>query len=241
MDGGDAGSLKAVPNLYLVVPINKEWTFGVGLNAPFGLITEYDDGWIGRYQAIKSDVRAMLARMPFVEAKVADPQFMQGVAYQAPINVYVRGDDMKELQRISDDLSRKAEESQAQLKQFGDQTADLKNSVDKALTEQAKFQTLEARLREVEQAADRKPSGDERLASVGNQLIQSEELKGFKLSTRNSTLRVPVKMALYSAGLADNIVAPERDPAIVPRLKQRLFVRDLIPAGRTTSPGMPNG
>ena len=58
-DGGDAGNWAAVPNMYLVVPINKEWTFGLGLNAPFGLVTEYDDGWLGRYQALKSDVKTM--------------------------------------------------------------------------------------------------------------------------------------------------------------------------------------
>jgi HAE1 family hydrophobic/amphiphilic exporter-1 len=55
-------------------------------------------------QAIKSDVRAMLAGLPFVEAGVADPQFMQGAPYQPPITIYVRGDDMRELQRISDEL-----------------------------------------------------------------------------------------------------------------------------------------
>jgi len=56
-EGGDAGSGNWVPNLYLLVPINKDWTFGLGVNAPFGLVTEYDSGWIGRYQALKSDVK----------------------------------------------------------------------------------------------------------------------------------------------------------------------------------------
>jgi long-chain fatty acid transport protein len=57
--GGDAGSLAAVPNLYVVLPINKQFAFGLGLNAPFGLVTEYDDGWLGRYQALKSDVKTI--------------------------------------------------------------------------------------------------------------------------------------------------------------------------------------
>lgn len=54
--GGDAGSLKVVPNLYVAVPINTQWSVGVGLNAPFGLVTEYDDSWLGRFQAVKSDI-----------------------------------------------------------------------------------------------------------------------------------------------------------------------------------------
>ena len=58
-DGGDAGNLAAVPNLYLVLPINKSFAFGIGVNAPFGLVTEYDDGWLGRYQALKSDVKTI--------------------------------------------------------------------------------------------------------------------------------------------------------------------------------------
>ena len=58
-DGGDAGSGNVGAESLLVVPINKEWTFGLGVNAPFGLVTEYDSGWLGRYQAIKSDIKTM--------------------------------------------------------------------------------------------------------------------------------------------------------------------------------------
>lgn len=57
--GGDAGSLNVIPNLYVVVPLNRQWSFGVGVNAPFGLVTEYDDNWLGRYQAVKSDIRTV--------------------------------------------------------------------------------------------------------------------------------------------------------------------------------------
>ena len=55
-DGGDAGSSNFVPNVYVSVPINPQWAFGLGINVPFGLITEYDDGWLGRYQALKSKI-----------------------------------------------------------------------------------------------------------------------------------------------------------------------------------------
>ena len=57
--GGDAGSTAAVPNMYFAVPINRQWVFGIGINAPFGLKTEYDGDWIGRYQAIKSEVKTI--------------------------------------------------------------------------------------------------------------------------------------------------------------------------------------
>jgi len=58
-DGGDAGGYNFVPNIYLSVPINNAWTFGLGVNVPFGLTTEYDDGWIGRYQALKSEIKTL--------------------------------------------------------------------------------------------------------------------------------------------------------------------------------------
>jgi long-chain fatty acid transport protein len=57
--GGDAGGLNFVPNMYVAVPINRQWTFGLGINAPFGLVTEYDGSWLGRYQAVKSEVKTI--------------------------------------------------------------------------------------------------------------------------------------------------------------------------------------
>jgi hydrophobe/amphiphile efflux-1 (HAE1) family protein len=54
--------------------------------------------------AIKEQVRGLLADMPFVDAKVADPEFMQGAPYEPPINVYVRGDDLAALQRITNEV-----------------------------------------------------------------------------------------------------------------------------------------
>ena len=57
--GGDAGGTAFVPEHVLVVPINAQWAFGLGVNVPFGLETEYDDGWLGRYQALKSEVKTI--------------------------------------------------------------------------------------------------------------------------------------------------------------------------------------
>jgi long-chain fatty acid transport protein len=57
--GGDAGSCALVPNLYLGVPFTDKWSFGLGINAPFGLKTEYDSNWLGRFQAVKSKVETI--------------------------------------------------------------------------------------------------------------------------------------------------------------------------------------
>ena len=54
--GGDAGSCAGVPNVYFGVPFTDKWSFGIGVNVPFGLKTEYDSDWLGRFQAIQSKV-----------------------------------------------------------------------------------------------------------------------------------------------------------------------------------------
>ena len=69
--GGDAGSCAVVPALYLAVPINRQWSFGLGVNAPFGLKTEYDSDWLGRFQAIKSKVETINVS-PVVSFRVSD-------------------------------------------------------------------------------------------------------------------------------------------------------------------------
>ena len=76
-NGGDAGSTAAVPNLYFAVPINRQWVFGIGINAPFGLKTEYDNDWVGRYQAVKSEVKTINVN-PAISWQ-ATPNFAIGV------------------------------------------------------------------------------------------------------------------------------------------------------------------
>ena len=50
-----------------------------------------------RLSVLKDDVRARLKQIPLLKLTVADPEFMQGAPSEAPLNVYVRGDDMDAL------------------------------------------------------------------------------------------------------------------------------------------------
>ncbi len=70
-NGGDAGDLAFVPNMYLVTDIVPSIKLGLGINAPFGLKTEYDNGWMGRFQALKSEVKTININ-PAVAFKVND-------------------------------------------------------------------------------------------------------------------------------------------------------------------------
>jgi len=57
--GGDAGSLAFVPNVYYTHDLSAELKFGFGINAPFGLSTEYSENWMGRYHAIESHMQSV--------------------------------------------------------------------------------------------------------------------------------------------------------------------------------------
>lgn len=70
-NGGDAGSGALVPSFYYSHELNDHLWVGLGIGAPFGLATEYDSGWVGRYHAIKSEV-ATINFNPSVAYKVND-------------------------------------------------------------------------------------------------------------------------------------------------------------------------
>lgn len=55
-NGGDAGDIAAVPALSVIHKLDNGLAFGAMVSAPFGLKTEYDDNWQGRYFAHTSDV-----------------------------------------------------------------------------------------------------------------------------------------------------------------------------------------
>lgn len=70
-DGGDGGDWAYVPNAFFTMAINPQWSFGLALNAPFGLKTEYDAGWRGQLTALLSDVKSVNIN-PSVAYKASD-------------------------------------------------------------------------------------------------------------------------------------------------------------------------
>lgn len=70
-NGGDAGNLAFVPNFYYKRDLTDTVKFGLGVNAPFGLKTDYESNWIGRFQAVKSEVKTININ-PAVAFKIND-------------------------------------------------------------------------------------------------------------------------------------------------------------------------
>ncbi len=60
-NGGDAGKVAPVPAAYFHMPVGEEekMHFGVSLTAPYGFSTEYDRNWLGRYSAVKTELKAV--------------------------------------------------------------------------------------------------------------------------------------------------------------------------------------
>jgi long-chain fatty acid transport protein len=59
-NGGDGGVTGYIPNLYYSYSGLKSWSFGIGINAPFALSTNYEDrSWVGRYHALESKLESV--------------------------------------------------------------------------------------------------------------------------------------------------------------------------------------
>jgi long-chain fatty acid transport protein len=55
-EGGEAASTAFLPSFYFSYEVSEQLWAGVGIGAPFGLSTEYDSDWTGRYHATRSEV-----------------------------------------------------------------------------------------------------------------------------------------------------------------------------------------
>jgi len=71
LGGGDIAGNAVVPAFYAMLDLHPDIRIGLGINAPFGLVTEYEDGWIGRYHALRSELTNVIVN-PVVAYRVND-------------------------------------------------------------------------------------------------------------------------------------------------------------------------
>ncbi|MGC1546959.1 MAG: outer membrane protein transport protein [Rhodanobacter sp.] len=62
-NGGDAGTTLPVPAMFFVTQINDKWHIGGGLTVPFGFQTEYNQNWVGRYNAVNTKLESLDATL----------------------------------------------------------------------------------------------------------------------------------------------------------------------------------
>src|SRR5690606_38125406 len=85
-EGGDGGQDAFVPHFYGVYTAPNGLKLGLGVNAPFGLVTDYDLGWKGRY----SEITTSLKSFNFNPAVAANLGY--GVSVGAGVSIqYLRG------------------------------------------------------------------------------------------------------------------------------------------------------
>ena len=80
-NGGDAGDWNFVPAAYFALPVGDDLAFGIGVNAPFGLKLVYDDDWIGRFQALRSEISTLNIN-PSVAYRIGRVSLGAGIDFQ---------------------------------------------------------------------------------------------------------------------------------------------------------------
>lgn len=153
----------------------------------------------------------------------------------------------QQLDKHRDELGKKYDAAIAEIKNSGDISAEAKKQLDLSIIEHNKLvnqvKELKAQLDEVEQKSVRGGGGGaEPILSIGEQLVRNEGLKPFATNVQGGRrISIPVKNTTTSTGLvpttAPKVVQPDQAP-MVPLLHRRLFVRDLLTPGRTTSPAI---
>ncbi|HHQ2586083.1 TPA: phage major capsid protein [Providencia rettgeri] len=149
------------------------------------------------------------------------------------------------IEKATGEFNAKAEEALKEAQRVGGLSDETKASVDKMMTElnalRESEKTLKASLGELEQHVAQMPLGNavQAAKSIGQQVISADVLKDINSSIQASKrISVPVQAALTSVDVAEGVVEPHRLPGIDVAPKQRLFIRDLIAPGKTTSPAI---
>lgn len=151
-------------------------------------------------------------------------------------------DDVKEIKaaltETGDKLKKYAEETQAAVKANTDLSTEAKKKVDDLLIESA---DLKSRLANTEQLIAKldnnegKTSKSESLGELFTAYEGFEEFAAKACRGVKGSFSVPIKMAITSLpGSAGANIQPQRIGMLQP-LNQRLFLRDLLASGRTTS------
>lgn len=149
------------------------------------------------------------------------------------------------IEEATDKFNARAEDALKEAKKSGKLSEETKAAVDKMASEfnalREAEKTLKAAIGELEQHVAQMPLANAKhiVETVGQQVISAEALKTFSASVEGGKrVSIPVNAALISSGVAEGVVEPQRLPGIDTTPRQRLFIRDLIAPGRTSSPAI---
>lgn len=151
----------------------------------------------------------------------------------------------------TDKLKETAETALRQSKDAGAATAEVKETADKLLiahsTVQNAVETLTGKMEELEtsnldlaqQIASRSPSGRKEIKSIGQQVVESDDMKAFLAGGCKGAVKVSVNQAITSAGAgvsAGDIIWSDRETdQIVGFPMRRMTIRQLLTQNSTIS------
>lgn len=149
------------------------------------------------------------------------------------------------IEEATSKFNAKAEDALKEAKKSGSLSEETKAAVDKMASEfnalREAEKTLKTAVGELEQHVAQMPLANAKqvVETVGHQVISAEALKTFAASIDGGKrVSIPVKAATISTDIPEGVVEPQRLPGIDTAPKQRLFIRDLIAPGRTSSPAI---
>lgn len=142
------------------------------------------------------------------------------------------------LQKVGDQLKSYAEQTEKELKNFSKLSDETRANVDKLLMQQG---DLQATQRALEQAVAKLQSGEgvpAKVKTLGQSVVENDVITAFNTSVQGS---VSVKVGSIHAAItsgnasAGDLIVPHRVPGVIAPPNQRLFLRDLLNWGTTTS------
>lgn len=143
-----------------------------------------------------------------------------------------------DLKATGDKLKTYAEETKTALKASQDLSAEAKESVDKLLVESSELKVRQANIEQLLAKLENGEGKTTKSESLGELFTAYEGFEAFAAQANRgvkANFSVPIKMAITSLpGSAGVNIQPQRVGMVQP-LTQRMFLRNLLAAGRTTS------
>lgn len=151
-------------------------------------------------------------------------------------------DDLKaikdDLKATGDQLKNYAEQTKTAVQASKDLSEDAKNKVDELLIDSADLKARQTQVEQMLAKLDNNEGGTKKSESLGELFTQAEGFEAFAAQANRGVkgnFSIPLKMAITSLpGSAGANIQPQRVGMVAPKV-QRLFIRDLLAAGRTTS------
>lgn len=146
-----------------------------------------------------------------------------------------------DLKSVNDSLKKHAENAEKEIKAHAKLSEETKASVDKLLSEQGE---LRARVQAAEQLVAKLEAGGgekDQPKTIGQAVIESDAFKDQAKNLQNMQGAFSVKVGSLHNTVTSNpasageLIVPQRLPGILATPEQRLFLRDLLRWGRTTS------